>query len=239
MSTALSFLNDLAQWLGRWVPRLVLIEVTHLGVLFGPRGTARLVGAGLRTYWPIAQNLLLVPITTQSVQLYSQILPAAQNPADIVPRVRLVSTAIQYRIADPLAFATKALSPHALIDNRTAAAVARHVREDGDLQAWSAAVLSDVRREVEPFGWRSSASTSRDSRSALPSRTCRTGPTTTTPLGRGRRDDDRPLLLFWLASTDGSVAKGRLLCAARARIDVAQQETLSVVRTAATTGCHR
>jgi hypothetical protein len=152
MSTALSFLNDLAQWLGRWVPRLVLIEVTHRGVLFGPRGTARLVGAGLRTYWPIAQNLLLVPITTRSVQLYSQILPAAPNPADIVPRVRLVSVAIQYRIADPLAYATKALSSHALIDNRTAAAVARHVREDGDLQAWSAAVLTDVRREVGDFG---------------------------------------------------------------------------------------
>jgi hypothetical protein len=152
MSTALSFLNDLAQWLGRWVPRLVLIEVTHRGVLFGPRGTARLVGPGLRTYWPIAQNLLLVPITTQSVQLFSQMLPASQNPADIVPRVRLVATAIQYRIADPLAFATKALSPHALIDNRTAAAVARHVREDSDLPAWSAAVLSEVRAEVEPFG---------------------------------------------------------------------------------------
>src|SRR3954454_6857665 len=125
MSNALSFLNDLAQWLGRWVPRLVLIEVTHLGVLFGPRGTARLVGAGLRTYWPIAQNLLLVPVTTQSVQLYSQILPAPQNSGDIVPRVRVVSTAIQYRITDPLAFATKALSPHALVDNRAAAAVAR------------------------------------------------------------------------------------------------------------------
>jgi hypothetical protein len=152
MSNALSFLNDLAQWLGRWVPRLVLIEVTHLGVLFGPRGTARLVGAGLRTYWPIAQNLLLVPVTTQSVQLYSQILPAPQNSGDIVPRVRVVSTAIQYRITDPLAFATKALSPHALVDNRAAAAVARHARDDGDMQAWSAAVLSDVRREVEPFG---------------------------------------------------------------------------------------
>src|SRR4051812_15931931 len=152
MSTALSFLNDLAQWLGRGGPPLVLIEGTHLGGLFGPRGTARLVGAGLRTYWPIAQNLLLVPVTTQSVQLYAQILPAAQSPTDIIPRVRLVSTAIQYRIADPLAFATKALSPHALIDNRTAAAVARHVREHADLPVWSAAALADVRREVEPFG---------------------------------------------------------------------------------------
>lgn len=47
MTGALSFLNDLAQWLGRWVPRLVLVEPTHRGVLFGPRGSARQVGPGL------------------------------------------------------------------------------------------------------------------------------------------------------------------------------------------------
>jgi hypothetical protein len=154
MTGALSFLNDLAQWLGRWVPRLVLIEPTHRGVLFGPRGATRELQPGLRVYWPITHVLVLVPVTTQSLHLCSQMLPpAAKAPrGEIVPRVRLVATAIQFRIVDAVLAATKALHTQAVIDNRTSAAVARHLAHSEDLQAWSAAVIADLRRELQPFG---------------------------------------------------------------------------------------
>lgn len=152
MTGALSFLNDLAQWLGRWVPRLVLVEPTHRGVLFGPRGAARVAGPGLVCYWPITHTLVLVPTTTRSVQLSSQVLPMEGALAGIVPHVLLCAAAVQFRVDDAVLAATTALHVHALVDNRAQAAIARHLAQRGDLQVWAAAVVADLRDELHPFG---------------------------------------------------------------------------------------
>lgn len=153
MTNALSFLNDLAVWLGRWIPRLVLIEPTHRGVLFGPGGSARQVGPGLACYWPITHILVMVPITTQSVQLSAQVLPLhAMYVPGIIPHILLCSAAVQFRVVDAVKCATKALHTFALVDNRAQAAVSRHINERADLQAWSKAVVTDLRTELEPFG---------------------------------------------------------------------------------------
>lgn len=151
MTSALSFLNDLAQWLGRWIPRLTLVEATHRGVLFGPRGSARQVGPGLVVYWPITHALLLVPITTQSVQMCSQMLPA-RVVTELLPHVTLSAAAVQFRIVDVVANATKVLNTHALVDNRTQAAIARHVAQQEDLVAWSTAAVRELAEDLRPFG---------------------------------------------------------------------------------------
>lgn len=149
--TALAWLNDLVQWLGRWVPRLVLIEPTHRGVKFGPKGGAREVGPGLVVYWPITHALIQMPVTTQSVQLSAQILPFMEDTA-LIPRVLLCGTAIQFRIDRPVDAATKALHIHALVDNRTQAALARHVEHRADLKVWAQQTLAELRKDLEPFG---------------------------------------------------------------------------------------
>jgi SPFH domain/Band 7 family protein len=155
MTGALSFLNDLAQWLGRWIPRLVLIEPTHRGVLFGPRGSARLTGPGLICYWAITHALELVPVTTRSVQLNAQVLPfvpALDAKPGIIPHIMLCGVAVQFRVEDAVRAATKALNIHALVDNRVQASVARHRAQSGNLEAWADAVLLDLRLELVPFG---------------------------------------------------------------------------------------
>lgn len=151
MANALSFLNDLAQWIGRWIPRLVLIEPTHRGVLFGPRGGARELPPGLRIYWPITHVLVLVPVTTQSVQLSAQILPFDEH-GEIIPRVLLCAAAIQFRVVDAVLLSTRALHAFGLVDNRATAAIARHMALRGDQAAWALAVVTDLRDELEPFG---------------------------------------------------------------------------------------
>jgi regulator of protease activity HflC (stomatin/prohibitin superfamily) len=149
----LSFINDLAQWLGRWIPRLVLIEPTHRGVLFGPRGSARLTGPGLVCYWPITHALELVPVTTRSVQLNAQVLPLERlTVPGIVPHIMLCGVAVQFRVEDAVLAATKALHINALVDNRVQASVARHRAHSGNLEAWANAVVSDLRLELAPFG---------------------------------------------------------------------------------------
>lgn len=151
MNNALSFLNDLAQWLGRWIPRLVLVEPTHRGVLFGPRGGTRELLPGLRVYWAITHALVLVPVTTQSVQIASQILPI-ESQGEMIPRVLLCAAAIQFRVNDAVLSATKALHTFSLVDNRASAAISRHSHLRADMSAWSRAAVIDLRDELAPFG---------------------------------------------------------------------------------------
>jgi hypothetical protein len=135
---ALTWLNDLVQWLGRWVPRLVLVEPTHRGVLFGPKGSARECGPGLVLYWPITHALTLVAVTTQSVQINAQALPL-KDEGSLIPRVLLCAAAVH---------------AHALVDNRTQAAIARHRDEHGaDRLNWIGAARLDLVEELAPFGF--------------------------------------------------------------------------------------
>lgn len=149
--SALAWLDDLVRWFGRWVPRLVLIEPTYRGVKFGPRGSAQQVGPGLVLYWPITHSLVQVPVTTQSIQPSAQLLPSLDDTA-IVPRVLLCAAAIQFRVVDPVEAATKVLHLHALVDNRSQAAIARNVSLRRDLIGWADAVLVELRRDLQPFG---------------------------------------------------------------------------------------
>jgi regulator of protease activity HflC (stomatin/prohibitin superfamily) len=146
---ALAWLNDLVQWFGRWVPRLTLIEPTHRGVLFGPRGGARAVGPGLVLYWPISHALVLVPVTTQSLQLCSQVLPGG-GVERWMPCVTVCAAAIQIRVNDPVLAATRALNLHALIDNRASAAIARWRMEDRGV--WAERVRDDMKKELAEYG---------------------------------------------------------------------------------------
>lgn len=151
-SAALTWLNDLMQWLGRWVPRLVLIQPTHRGVLFGPKGGAREVGPGLVFYWPITHALVEIPVTTQSLQLYSQVLPASNIDEFMVPRVAVCAFAAQFRVVDAVAAATRALNLHALVDNRGQAAIAAHYSSFGPSREWVKAARLDLEVELKEFG---------------------------------------------------------------------------------------
>lgn len=153
MTSALSWLNDLAQWLGRWVPRLVLIEPTHRGVRFGPRGGSCEVGPGLVLYWPITHEVVQVPVTTQSIQLCAQILPMKDTRDDrMIPHISVVAAAIQFRVIDAVLAATKTLNLHALIDNRTSAAIARTLEFRETPTSWQNAVVLELQEDLQPFG---------------------------------------------------------------------------------------
>lgn len=131
MTGALTWLNDLAQWVGRWFPRLVIVHPTHCGVRFGRNGSAVAVGAGLIVYWPLIHDLIEVPITTISYQTCAQTLPSSQVFGAILPRNASVACAVQFRIVDPIVASVKALNFHAIVDNRVRACIADAWSEDG------------------------------------------------------------------------------------------------------------
>lgn len=149
MGTALTWLNDLIQWFGRWIPRLTLVQPTHRGVLFGPGGSARAVGPGLVMYWPMTHVLVEMPVTTQSVQLCAQLLPDGGVNA-FVPHVRICAVAVQFRAHDPVVAATRSLHVHALVDNRAQASIAKHV--DPSTTVWRERAVAALREELVPYG---------------------------------------------------------------------------------------
>lgn len=151
MSGAFEWLNKFFSWLARWFPRFVLIPPTHRGVRFGPRGGCKKTGAGIVVYWPITHQLLQVPITTQSIQLSSQILPSNQKAFGI-PCALICAAAIQFKIKDVVLATTSALHVHALVDNRSSAAISKHFDPDKDISDWIVLAQASLTKELELYG---------------------------------------------------------------------------------------
>lgn len=154
MTNALAWLNDLVQWLGRWIPRFVLIHPTHLGVRFGPKGGSVAVGPGLVFYWPITHDLIQVPITAQSIQLSGQVLHLANGESHMVPRICICILNVQFSIKDAVKAATRILNFHALVANRAQSAAAQYWRGDMDARGWIAPAQEQLEQEMEEFGIR-------------------------------------------------------------------------------------
>lgn len=156
MSATLTWLNDLVNWFGRWVPRLTLVPPTHHGVLFGPSGLARLAGSGLILYWPMTHQLLMVPVTVQSVELCARILPLDMVASErMIPRVAMCGLAVQFHIVDAVRAATSVLHIHALIDNRVQASVGiawRCTAEPFSDTSWVSEACKEAARSLRVYG---------------------------------------------------------------------------------------
>jgi hypothetical protein len=148
--TALAWLNDLAQWIGRWFPRLAIVHPTHRGVRFGPGGLAKAVGPGLVVYWPVIHDLIQVPVTTISYQTCAQTL--SLESASIVPHIAVVANAVQFRVTDPIKAAVNALNFHAIVDNRVQAAVSKHWKGTIDDRSWCEPARAEAAAALLEYG---------------------------------------------------------------------------------------
>ena len=83
------WLNQLMEWFGKWIPRLVLIDATHVGVKFGLRGSVSTMLPGLYCYWPITTNVRQVSTRCRTIELATQLHGG-----------EVVSLVIAFRIAD-------------------------------------------------------------------------------------------------------------------------------------------
>lgn len=139
--SALSWLNDLMTWLSRWVPRLVLIRATHVGVVFGPGGSVRQVAPRLFCYWPITHELQLVAVRERSLEL------AAQLHAG-----EAVSCVVGWKVADAIAAATKLADVEAYLDDRVQAALSNAYASGRSSADVCAQMLVKLRDEFASYG---------------------------------------------------------------------------------------
>ena len=79
MESAFAWLGHLIEWLGRWIPKIVVVRATHGGVKFVNGWKVKRLNPGRHIYWPIFTDIEIIPVARQSMNLITQILVTADN----------------------------------------------------------------------------------------------------------------------------------------------------------------
>ena len=112
--SAFAWLNDLMQWVARWVPRVRLIRETHRGILFQRAGRTLQIEPGLCWHWPLVSELEQVSMLERSSLTSAQLVGC-----------RLVALVIVYRVTDALACALRYRQINSRIENEAKIAATR------------------------------------------------------------------------------------------------------------------
>lgn len=134
MVNGLAWLNDLMVWLGRWVPRILLVRASHEGVRFGMGGAVVRLKPGVHVYWPIVQEVQLVSMALRSIETSGQVIDS-----------KMTSLVILYRISDAVRVTRDLFDARAQIDMRVKAHAAALAADPNQ-------VLQAIRQEFEPLG---------------------------------------------------------------------------------------
>jgi regulator of protease activity HflC (stomatin/prohibitin superfamily) len=70
----LDWLTDILRWVGKFVPRVVIIRATHSGCKFVRGKHARQMDPGIHVLWPLLTEFVTYPTVRQSVNLSTQTL---------------------------------------------------------------------------------------------------------------------------------------------------------------------
>lgn len=139
MSAAFAWLNDLMTWLGRWVPRIVLVRASHVGVRFGRGGAMVPLRPGLHIYWPIFMEVQLVSMAIRTIETSAQV-----NDG------QLVSAVVVYRIVDAVRVLRDVYDVRSQIDMRTKATLV--AKRPFDPLRPNMTELELLQREFKPLG---------------------------------------------------------------------------------------
>jgi len=139
--SGLEWLNELMTWLARWVPRVTLVRVGHVGVLFGPGDRATSKGAGLVCYWPITHELQAVSTRLRTTELSAQLHGG-----------EAISLVVLFQIGNPLQALLTLNDVFSTIDDRAQAHLTRaHDAHHANAEI-CAAVRDALARELAPNG---------------------------------------------------------------------------------------
>lgn len=72
MDGALAWIGQIAEWIGRLIPRLVIIRTTHSAIKFVRGWKVVKIGPGLHFYWPMITDLVTYPTVRQAEELRGQ-----------------------------------------------------------------------------------------------------------------------------------------------------------------------
>jgi len=155
MEGALGWISEIVQWLGRFIPRLLIVRSTHGGVRFRHGKHAELISPGIVWYWPLLTEVAVIPVARQTLNLVTQSLltkDAKQVAAGAV---------VVFAIGDPVAALSRNWDISDTISDVTMTAIAEVVTGktlDDLLSNLTGTVQADLtrvtRRKLKPYGVR-------------------------------------------------------------------------------------
>ena len=101
MNSAFQWLSDLIRWLGKLVPRIIIVLTTHAGVKWVRGKYPKLLEPGLHFYWPIVTEVTVYPQVRQTANLPCQLLMTSDS------KTVMVGGIVVYDVKDMLRALTK------------------------------------------------------------------------------------------------------------------------------------
>lgn len=84
MTDAFAWIGQLVEWFGRFIPRLVILDMTEGAVKYVRGKHAVVCGPGLHTYWPLVTTWVDYPTARQTDRLETQVMESKDGVTFIV-----------------------------------------------------------------------------------------------------------------------------------------------------------
>lgn len=117
MESAFAWLGQIFNWLGQWIPRWEILDLTQGAVKFKGGKTAVYCEPGIHFWWPARSKFAMHPIARQTDQLEAQVMESSDGVTF------LVGGTLTYSIPDLLALVTTTHSAFHAIQDMAQAAV--------------------------------------------------------------------------------------------------------------------
>ena len=113
MEGALAWIGQVVEWIGRWIPRLTILNTTFGGVCYTGHWRKEMTvtahGPGLLVWWPLRTELATYPIVRQTDDLRTQTFATSDDKT--VAAAGLVT----YELSDILLLLPRTFEPQKLI----------------------------------------------------------------------------------------------------------------------------
>jgi regulator of protease activity HflC (stomatin/prohibitin superfamily) len=84
MGNALAWIGQIVEWVGRFIPRWVIMDTTEGAVKFVCGKNAKGLGPGIHWYWPATTTLVMYPTARQADNLRTQTLVTTDDKVVVV-----------------------------------------------------------------------------------------------------------------------------------------------------------
>lgn len=117
IESALSWVGQLAEFFGSFVPRPIVIQASHRGVKYVRGRTATLLEPGVHVSWPAFSPIETCAVVRQTLDAPARLLETADGESVVASGI------VEYEIDDPIAFLAETENGYESIQNVASASI--------------------------------------------------------------------------------------------------------------------
>lgn len=123
IESALGWIGDLAQFLGSWLPHLVVVQSSHMAVKYRNGWEPVLLSPGRHVYWPVMSPIETCAVVRQTLDIPPHLIETAD-------RVTVVASGVvEYEVDDAIQFLARTENGYDSIRNVAGAVIRQVVKE--------------------------------------------------------------------------------------------------------------